>query len=72
MVPLSANPVHHAGGFPESARPTEWEGDNTTGSKLDYTRKVGGQYELENASLIPGRPCADAVQRGPKNLTQRS
>ena len=28
-VPLSANPVHHAGGFPESARPTEWEGDNT-------------------------------------------
>ena len=32
-------------------------------------RKVGGprdlvsnqQYELENASLIPGRPCADAV-----------
>ena len=44
----------------------------STGSKLDYTRKVGGQYELENASLIPGRPCADAVQRGPKNLTQRS
>ena len=43
-------------------------------------RKVGGprdlvsnqQYELENASLIPGRPCADAVRRGPKNLTQRS
>ena len=40
-------------------------------------RKVGGprdlvsnqQYELENASLIPGRPCADAVQRTQESHT---